>query len=119
MGCGHRIVRNDFHDLPSSAVRIGGNEHLFASNLVERVVQESDDQGAVDMWGNPTYRGNKFIHNIFRDVGCGGAFVRCGQGGIRFDDSISGNLVYGNRFDNCSRAHFGFEPLPPESAIGR
>ena len=107
MGCGHRIVRNDFHDLPSSAVRIIGNEHLFASNLVERVVQESDDQGAVDMWGDPTYRGNKFIHNIFRDVGRGGAFVRCGQGGIRFDDSISGNLVYGNRFDNCSRAHFG------------
>ena len=71
------------------------------------MVQESDDQGAVDMWGNPTYRGNKFIHNIFRDVGRGGAFVRCGQGGIRFDDSISGNFVYGNRFDNCSRAHFG------------
>ena len=40
-GCGHRIVRNNFHDLPSSAVRIGGNEHLFASNLVERVVMES------------------------------------------------------------------------------
>ena len=106
-GCGHRIVRNNFHDLPSSAVRIGGNEHLFASNLVERVVMESDDQGAVDMWGDPTYRGNKFIHNIFRDVGRGGAFVRCGQGGIRFDDSISGNLVYGNRFDNCSKANFG------------
>ncbi len=107
MGCGHRIVRNDFHDLPSSAVRIIGNEHLFASNLVERVVQESDDQGAVDMWGDPTYRGNKFIHNIFRDVGRDGAFVRCGQGGIRFDDSISGNLVYGNRFHNCSKVNFG------------
>ena len=33
--------------------------------------------------------------------------MRCGQGGIRFDDSISGNLVYGNRFDNCSKANFG------------
>ncbi|MBO7683379.1 MAG: right-handed parallel beta-helix repeat-containing protein [Kiritimatiellae bacterium] len=106
-GCGHRIVRNHFHDLPSSALRVGGNEHLVASNLVERVVLESDDQGAVDMWGDPTYRGNRFIHNIFRDVGRGGAFVRCGQGGIRFDDAISGNLVYGNRFDNCSKANFG------------
>ena len=106
-GCGHRVVRSHFHDIPSSAMRVGGNEHLIASNLVERVVLESDDQGGVDMWGDPTYRGNKFIHNIFRDIGRGGAFVRCGQGGIRFDDAISGNLVYGNRFINCSKANFG------------
>ena len=106
-GCGHRIVRNAMHDIPSSAMRVGGNEHLVASNLVERVVLESDDQGAVDMWGDPTYRGNKFIHNIWRDIGRGGEFVKCGQAGIRFDDAISGNLVYGNRFDNCSRAKFG------------
>jgi hypothetical protein len=88
-------------------MRVGGNEHLVASNLVERVVLESDDQGAVDMWGDPTYRGNKFVHNIWRDIGCGGEFVKCGQAGIRFDDAISGNLVYGNRFDNCSRGMFG------------
>lgn len=106
-GCGHRVVRSRFHDMPSSAMRVGGNEHLIASNLVERVVLESDDQGAVDMWGDPTYRGNRFMHNIFRDVGRGGAFVRCGQGGIRFDDAISGNVVYGNRFINCSKANFG------------
>ena len=106
-GCGHRIVRNVLHDIPSSAMRVGGNEHFVASNLVERVVLESDDQGAVDMWGDPTYRGNKFIHNIWRDIGRGGEFVKCGQAGIRFDDAISGNLVYGNRFDNCSRANFG------------
>jgi hypothetical protein len=59
------------------------------------------------MWGDSTYRGNRFVHNIFRDIGRGGAFVRCGQGGIRFDDAISGNFVYGNRFDNSSRANFG------------
>ena len=106
-GCGHRIVRSHFHDLPSSAMRVGGNEHLVASNLVERVVMESDDQGGVDMWGDPTHRGNRFIHNIWRDIGREGPFVRCGQGGIRFDDAISGNYVYGNRFVNCSRMHFG------------
>ncbi len=106
-GCGHRIANNHFHDMPSSAMRVGGNEHFISSNLVERVVMESDDQGAVDMWGDPTYRGNRFVHNIFRDIGRGGAFVKCGQGGIRFDDAISGNVVYGNRFDNSSRANFG------------
>ena len=106
-GCGHRIVRSYFHDFPSSAMRVGGNEHLIASNVLERAVLESDDQGAVDMWGDPTYRGNKFIHNVFRDIGRGGAFVKCGQGGIRLDDAISGNLVYGNRFIDCSKGHFG------------
>ena len=106
-GCGHRIVRNYMHDIPSSAMRVAGNEHLVASNLVERVVTESDDQGGVDMWGDHTYRGNKFIHNIWRDIGRGGKFVKCGQAGIRFDDAICGNLVYGNLFDNCSHGIFG------------
>jgi alpha-glucosidase len=106
-GCGHRIVRNYMHNIPSSALRVAGNEHLVASNLVENVVLESDDQGGVDMWGDPTFRGNRFVHNIWRGIGRGGNFVHCGQAGIRFDDAISGNLVYGNRFDNCSRGKFG------------
>ena len=106
-GCGHRIVRNHFHDIPSSAMRLNGNEFFVASNLVERVVLESDDQGAVDMWGDPTYRGSRFVHNIWRNIGRVGSLVACGQTGIRFDDAICGNLVYGNRFENCSKGHFG------------
>ena len=106
-GYGLEIARNHMHDLPSSAFSVGGNEHLVASNLVENVVLESDDQGGVDMWGDPTFRGNRFIHNIWRNIGRGGDYVKCGQAGIRFDDAISGNYVYGNRFDNCSRGIFG------------
>lgn len=106
-GYGLRIVRNRFHNLPSSALGVGGNEHLIASNIVEDVVLESDDQGGVDMWGDPTYRGNRFIHNIWRNIGRPGEYVRCGQAGIRFDDAISGNFVFGNLFDNCSGNLFG------------
>ena len=106
-GYGMTVVRNHLHDLPSSAFSFGGNEHFVASNLVENVVLESDDQGGVDMWGDPTFRGNRFVHNIWRDIGGGGEYMKCGQAGIRFDDAISGNYVYGNRFDNCSRGHFG------------
>ena len=106
-GYGLVVARNRLHDLPSSAFGVNGNEHLIASNLVEDVVLESDDQGGVDMWGDPTFRGNRFIHNIWRNIGRGGDYVKCGQAGIRFDDAISGNLVYGNRFDNCSRGLFG------------
>jgi len=35
-----------------------GNDHVMEFNEVYRVVSESDDQGGVDMWGDPTYRGN-------------------------------------------------------------
>lgn len=31
----------------------------------------------------------------------------CGQAAIRFDDAICGNLVYGNRFENCAVGKFG------------
>ena len=106
-GCGHVITHNHFHDFPSSAMRIEGNEHLIASNLVERAVLESDDQGAADLWGDPTYRGNKFIHNIWRNIGNKAADSYCGQAAIRFDDAICGNLVYGNRFENCAVGKFG------------
>ena len=166
-GCGHRIVRSYFHDFPSSAMRVGGNEHLIASNVLERAVLESDDQGAVDMWGDPTYRGNKFIHNVFRDIGRGGrdnvvrnnVFTRCAHGitvtpwtldkwrefnsGEKHEARCRAANVdgatfrakypeFGDLLDTPMRNTFernvfegdgkppeaGFEPLPPESAIG-
>lgn len=105
-GCGTQVLHNWIHDIPSSAIRLEGNDCLVAWNRVEKVVTESDDQGAVDMWGDPTYQGNTFAFNLWKDVG-GGRNAPCGQGGIRFDDAISGNFVYCNRFANCSRGHFG------------
>jgi len=105
-GCGGRVAHNHFHIGPSSAMRIEGNDHLIEYNLIERVVQESDDQGAVDMWGDPSYRGVVIRFNRWRDIG-GGEHTPCGQAAIRFDDAISGMLVYGNLFERCSNGKFG------------
>ncbi|HRR32947.1 MAG TPA: right-handed parallel beta-helix repeat-containing protein [Kiritimatiellia bacterium] len=105
-GCGARVAHNHFHHAPSSAMRIEGNDHLIEYNDVHHVVQESDDQGGIDMWGNPAYRGVVIRFNRWRDIG-GGAHVPCGQAGIRFDDAISGMLVYGNLFERASNGHFG------------
>jgi len=69
------------------------------------VVQESDDQGGIDMWGNPSYRGVVIRYNRWQDIG--GGDIPCGQAGIRFDDAISGVVVYGNFFERCSNGHFG------------
>ena len=105
-GCGARVAYNHFHHAPSSAMRIEGNDHLIEYNDVHHVVQESDDQGGIDMWCNPSYRGVVIRFNRWRDIG-GGEHVPCGQAGIRFDDAISGMLVYGNLFERTSNGNFG------------
>ena len=103
-GCGTKVVYNHFHDIPSSALRLEGNDFLISMNLVERAVTESGDQGAVDIYGDPSYFGNVYSYNIWRNIGVKGH----GQAGIRFDDRICGQIVYGNRFDNASDGvHFG------------
>ena len=104
-GCGARVAHNHFHHAPSSAMRIEGNDHLVEFNQVDHVVQESDDQGGIDMWGNPSYRGVVIRFNRWQDIG--GGEIPCGQAGIRFDDAISGILVYGNLFERTSNGHFG------------
>lgn len=110
-GVGHRIAHNLIHDVASSAMRVGGNDHLVELNEVHRVVLESDDQGGVDMWGNATYRGNVFRHNYWHHMGNWdgrGEEVPTGQAGIRLDDAISGVLVEGNVFHRCSAGAVGF-----------
>jgi hypothetical protein len=101
---GNRIAHNLMHDSYSSAMRIEGNDHLVEFNEVHSVLLESDDQGGVDMWGDPTYRGNVFRYNYFHHIGNG---LGTGQAGIRLDDAICGTLVYGNLFHRCSDGHFG------------
>ena len=107
-GVGMRLSHNLFYHCPTSVMSIGGNDHLIEFNDVHSAVQESDDQGAVDMWGNPTFRGNIFRYNQFRHVGKTGTETSVhGQAGIRFDDAISGQLVYGNLFYRSSNGNFG------------
>ncbi len=110
-GVGQVVARNEIHTVPSSALRVNGNEHLVAHNHIHHVVTESDDQGAVDMWGDPTFRGNVYRANWFHDVGSawnGGADVKLGQAGIRLDDAISGTLIADNRFERCGAGSAGF-----------
>jgi hypothetical protein len=111
-GVGNQIRHNRMHDIASSAMRIEGNDHLIEFNDVYRVVLESDDQGAVDMFGNPTYRGNVFRYNYWHHLGNPSLYAeeeRPQQAGIRLDDAISGTLIQGNVFHHCAPTptHFG------------
>ena len=107
-GVGNRVAHNLMYDGPSTAVHIGGNDHVIEFNEVHNVVQESDDQGGMELFGNPTFRGVVFRYNRFQNCGntaTGSSF--CGQAAIRFDDAISGMLVYGNVFIRSANVGFG------------
>ena len=103
-GCGNRIAHNLFENIPSSALRVEGNDHLIELNVIRNVVRESDDQGGLDMFGNPLYRGVIIRWNRWSDIG-GGA--QHGAAGVRLDDMISGVAVYGNIFERCGAVNFG------------
>ena len=110
-GVGNRIAHNRMHDIRSSAMRVGGNDHLVEYNEVYNAVTESDDQGAIDMFGNPAFRGNVYRYNFFHHIGNwrgAGEQPKCGQAGIRLDDAICGTTIYGNVFERCSAGKLGF-----------
>jgi hypothetical protein len=107
-GVGHRVAHNLMYDGPSSAMRIEGNDHLIELNEVHSMVRESDDQGAMELFRNPTYRGVVFRHNYLHHIGKTGSEAAVhGQAAIRFDDAISDMLVYGNVFYRCANGNFG------------
>ncbi len=110
-GVGNRLAHNRQHDVLSSAMRVEGNDHTIEFNEVFNAVLESDDQGAVDMFGNPTFRGNVYRFNYWHHIGnwrMSGEQPKCGQAAIRLDDAICGTLIYGNIFERCSAGKLGF-----------
>ncbi|MBL7223848.1 MAG: right-handed parallel beta-helix repeat-containing protein, partial [Candidatus Brocadiae bacterium] len=103
-GCGNRVAHCLFERMPSSAMRIEGSDQLIELNVIRHVVEESDDQGGLDMWGNPLYRGVVIRWNRWSDIRGG---THCGAAGVRLDDMISGVAVYGNIFERCGSRLFG------------
>ena len=104
VGVGFVVSHNRFEESSSSAIRIEANDCLIEYNQVFRVVTESDDQGGIDMYLNFALRGNVMRYNHWRDITGG---THCGSAGIRFDDIISGQTVYGNIFENVGGVNFG------------
>lgn len=104
-GVGIRAAHNYFYDCPSTAIRFDGNDLLMEYNKFERVVLESEDQGAIETWGNPTFRGNVLRYNSFADIGPATSMEGpAGRAGIRLDDAISGTVIYGNIFYRASQS---------------
>jgi len=103
-GCGIRINNNRFRFSSSSAMRLEGNDFIVEYNQISHVVNESDDQGGLDMYYNPSYRGIVIRYNHWSDISGG---TRHGAAGVRLDDMISGANIFGNIFERVGAKHFG------------
>jgi len=103
-GCGMRISNNRFSHSSSSAMRLEGNDFTIEYNEVSQVVNESDDQGGIDIFYNPSYRGINIRYNRWSDISGG---THSGAAGVRLDDMISGVTIYGNIFERCGSVIFG------------
>ncbi len=103
-GCGIVIRNNRFMNSSSSAMRLEGNDMTVEYNEISHVVNESDDQGGLDMFYNPSYRGIVIRYNHWSDIQGG---TRHGAAGVRLDDMISGVQVIGNIFERCGARDFG------------
>ena len=97
-GVGLLVSHNRFQYSSSSALRLEGNEITVEYNQCWDLVKESDDQGGFDTFMDYSYRGIVLRYNHWRDIK-GGSYA--GAAGIRFDDIISGQTVYGNVFERC------------------
>jgi len=93
-GMGLKIQRNEFKNIPSSAIRLEACDALIQLNVFKRCVYESGDQGAIDMWANPLYRGNVIRWNFFDSIRNPKAHL--GAAAVRCDDFISGFMVAEN-----------------------
>ncbi|MEZ5104962.1 MAG: right-handed parallel beta-helix repeat-containing protein [Draconibacterium sp.] len=103
-GCGIRISHNRFLNSSSSAMRLEGNDIIVEYNEIGYVVNESDDQGGLDMWYNPSYRGIVIRYNHWHNITGG---TKNGAAGVRLDDMISGVHIHGNVFERCGAVIFG------------
>jgi hypothetical protein len=103
-GCGMRISHNRFKFSSSSAFRLEGNDVVIEYNEIRHVVNESDDQGGLDVFYNVSYQGNVVRYNHWSDISGG---TLHGAAGVRLDDMISGFRIFGNVFERCGARHFG------------
>ncbi|MGN0847994.1 MAG: right-handed parallel beta-helix repeat-containing protein [Kiritimatiellia bacterium] len=104
-GCGQRVVGCRLHHAPHNAILYGGNNHLFESNEVYRVLLETGDAGAFYTGRDTSTLGTVIRGNYFHDLGRDPALSDFTMA-IYFDDCDWGDAVYDNVFERAGRAVF-------------
>ncbi len=104
-GMGIKVRYCSFENIPSSAIRVEACDALIELNSFKRCVYESGDQGAIDMWANPLYRGNIIRWNDFDSIT--NPHAHYGAAAVRCDDYISGFMIVQNVMRKGSPRGFG------------
>jgi hypothetical protein len=104
-GMGIHVRHCEFKDIPSSAIRLEACDSLIELNHFKHCVYESGDQGAIDMWSNPLYRGNIIRWNDFDRII--NPHARLGAAAVRCDNYMSGFMIDRNIMRKSSPRGFG------------
>ena len=104
-GCGQIVRGCRMHHAPHNAILYGGNEHLFESNEVYRVLVETGDAGAFYTGRDSSTLGNVIRGNYFHDLGKDPMLSDYTMA-IYFDDCDWGDAVYDNLFERAGSAVF-------------
>jgi hypothetical protein len=102
-GVGQHIENSYITEAPHSAIIFEGNDHRITRNEIEKVVQETDDSGAIYGGRNWTWRGTQISENFIHDViPQPGLEVK----GVYLDDMLSGTTISRNLFKNVMQPIF-------------
>ncbi len=102
-GVGGRVSHNLIHDAPHLAIGLIGNDHVIEFNEIHSVVENASDAGVIYAGQDWSMRGNSIRYNYLHHV-----YGRESRGcmGVYLDDNFSSALIYGNIFNQVSRAVF-------------
>ena len=94
-GVGTVVENNIIFDIPNSAIRYTGNNHIIRYNEIYNCVNNTSDAGAIYAGRNWTNYGTKIMNNYFHDIGAG-IDSSYAASAVFWDDYHSGNAFIGN-----------------------
>lgn len=92
-GVGTRIAENHVYDAPHKGIIIFGNEHVVENNIIDNVMIEGGDMGAIYIGRDWAADGNVIRANIVHNIK---SVTPVAAVGIYLDDQVSGVSVYNN-----------------------
>lgn len=94
-GVGTVVENNLFFNIPNSAIRYAGNNHIIRNNEIFDCVNRTADAGAIYAGRSWTSYGTVIKNNYFHDIG-GGVDTSYFASAVFWDDNHSGNTFIGN-----------------------
>ena len=103
-GVGNKVMHNEIHDLPHTAVFFLGNDHLLEFNDIHHVCMETGDAGAIYNGRDWSQRGSIIRSNYFHHLhGVEGVGGFTDVMAVYLDDWSSGATITGNIFYKAGR----------------